>query len=217
MIETHLIYIIAGAVLITGTIIYMVIRYEKARRAGLREFALRAGFSYEKDFTPGPEFQGLKLFNRGHSRKASNLAAGVRGGVSYKIFDYRFTVGGGKNSHTYRQTVAFALIERANLPHFVLAPENFFHKIGEKFGFQDIDFGRFPGFSDHYLLRGEDEAAVRELFQPRLLEYFQGKKLKTTIEGVGKSLILFKSGKRIKPGELDIFFNRFREMIVFFN
>ena len=216
MSEPYVIYILAGILITGGISFYLVIRYEKARREALRKIALRLEFSYEKEFTPGPGLQKLKLFNKGHSRKASNLLTGERHGVSYKIFDYRYTVGGGRNSHTFRQTIAFALLTQANLPHFILAPENFFHKIGEKLGFQDINFRDFPGFSQHYLLRGENVEAIRGLFKPRLLEYFQGKKFKTTLEGGGNSLILFKHRKRIKPEDLEIFYHQFREIIPFF-
>jgi hypothetical protein len=217
MTETEIIYLIAGIALIGGLIVYLVFKYEKNRREALRQFAMSAGFSYEKNFKPGPEFEGFKLFNRGHHRKAANLMSCTRGGVSYKIFDYRYTTGGGQHSHTYRQTVAFALLKQTNLPQFMLGPENFFHKIGEKFGFRDIDFDQFPGFSDHYLLRGENEEAIRELFKPRLLEYFQDKKLKTTLEGRGNGLILFKTAKRFKPGELNAFFNQCREIVTLFD
>ena len=217
MIEKEIIYLIVGIAFIAATIILLVVRYERARREAIRELALSIGFSYEKDFKAGPELQGFKVFNKGHSRKASNLVSGKRGHVAYKIFDYRYTVGGGKNSHTYRQTVAFAQLAYSSLPHFLLGPENFFHKIGEKFGFQDIDFEHYPEFSNHYLLRGQPEEEIRKIFKPHILEYFQTRKLKTTIEGKGNGLILYKLGKRVKPAEMNGFFDQFREIVAFFD
>lgn len=210
------IYLIAAFVLIGGVVLYLVLKYEQGRREVIQEFAGRIGFSYEKKFKPGPELLDFKLFKRGHSRRASNLVSGSRGGIAYELFDYRFTRGGGQGSHIIRQTVIFARLTRTDLPQFILAPENFFHKIGRKMGLKDINFEQFPGFSDFYLLRGEDEAAVRELFKPRLLEYFQSKKSDTTLEGRGNGLILFKPGKRLKPDQWETLFNQFREMINYF-
>jgi hypothetical protein len=214
--EPYIIYILAGVLVTVLVILFLSRRYEKARREELRQLARRLEFSYEMEFTPDQGLQKLKLFNKGHSRKATNLLSGERHGVPYQIFDYRYTVGGGRNSHTFRQTVASAFLFQANLPHFILAPENFFHKIGEKFGFQDIDFSHFPGFSEHYLLRGENVEAIRQLFNTSILEYFQGKKFKATLEGDGNSLIFYKSRKRIKPEDMEMFYHQFREIVPFF-
>ncbi len=212
----EVIYIIAAFVLIGGGVLSMVLKYEKNRREAIQEFAVSIGASYEKKFNPGPELQDFKLFERGHSRRASNLLSGSRRGIAYKIFDYRFTRGGGQGSHIIRQTVIFAQLTRTDLPRFILAPEKFFHKIGRRMGLRDINFEQDHGFSDSYLLKGEDETAVRELFTPRLLEYFQSKKLKTTLEGRGNGLILYKASKRAKPEELDALYNEFREIVNFF-
>ena len=58
-------------------------------------------------------------------------------------FDYRYTTGSGKNSHTYRQTVVFFRSPEVDLPQFELKPQSFLHGIGKLFGYQDIDFA-FP-------------------------------------------------------------------------
>lgn len=60
------------------------------------------------------------------------------------------------------------------------------------------------------------ELAVRELFKPRLLEYFQSKKMDTTLEGRGNGLLLFRPGKRLKPDDWETRFNQFREMVNYF-
>jgi hypothetical protein len=216
MLEPYIIYILAGFLIAMLVIFYLVSRYEKARSEALRQLARRLEFSYEKEFTLEPGLQKLKLFNKGYARKTTNLLSGERHGIPFQIFDYRYTVGGGKSSHTYRQTVASASLSHAILPHFILAPENFFHKIGEKIGFQDIDFRQFPGFSEHYLLRGENVEAIRRLFNTSILEYFQGKKFKATLEGGGNTLIFYKSGKRIKPEDIEMFYHQFREIVPFF-
>lgn len=212
----EVIYLIAAFVLVGGVVLYLVLKYEQERREAIRELAVRMGFSYEKKFKPDPGFLDFKLFKRGHTRRATNLVSGSRGGIAYKLFDYRFTRGGGQGSHIIRQTVIFAQLTRTDLPQFVLAPENVFHKIGQKMGLKDIDFEQFPAFSDVYLLQGEDETAVRELFKPRLLEYFQSKKMDTTLEGRGNGLLLFRPGKRLKPDEWETRFNQFREMVNYF-
>jgi len=41
-----------------------------------------------------------------------------------------------------------------------MGPESFFHRIGDVFGFKDIDFDEEPGFSGCYLLKGNDSIIV---------------------------------------------------------
>lgn len=213
----EVIYIIAGAVFVIGLIIYAVLKYEKTRRQGLQDFALKAGFSFTRDFEPDEELRDFNIFRKGHARKARNLVSGSRGGVAYRIFDYRYRVGGGNNSHTYHQTVAFARLKQAALPGFYLTPEHLFHRLGEKLGMQDIDFEHFPEFSGLYLLRGEDEAAIRQVFKPYILDYFRNRKLKATIEARDNRLIYYKRGKRVKPADMAANFDQFRQLVALFD
>src|ERR1041384_2274301 len=53
------------------------------------------------------------LFNQGHGKKIKNFMYGQASGVKAAVFDYIYTVGGGKNSHTYFQSVVY--LETANL------------------------------------------------------------------------------------------------------
>ncbi|MCK4820866.1 hypothetical protein KA005_34185, partial [bacterium] len=121
------------------------------------------------------------------------------------IFDYKYTVGSGKSSHTYKQTVVYFQSDDLALPDFALRPERIFHKIGSVFGYQDIDFETSPEFSRHYLLRGVNETAIRNLFGMDVLAYFEREKSKKMcVEGNDKHLIYYKSGKLIKPEDIRI-------------
>ena len=77
------------------------------------------------------------------------------------VFDYRFTISTGKTSVTKEQTVFFMNSKELGLPDFYMKPEHFLHKIAAFLGFEDIDFEEFPGFSDQYHLKGEDEHYIR--------------------------------------------------------
>ena len=82
----------------------------------------------------------LHLFSRGHSQRAHNVLIRQEGDAQVAVFDYRYTVGHGKNSQRYKQTVIHFRSDKLNLPCFNLRPESIFHKIGSVFGYQDIDF-----------------------------------------------------------------------------
>jgi len=140
------------------------------------------------------------LFNQGHSKQIKNFMYGEANGVKAAMFDYVYVTGSGKNRTTHFQTVTY--LEPANLraPYFSLRPEGFFTKIMTAFGYQDIDFGQRPEFSKRYLLRGQDEMAIRQAFNDQLLSFFetyQG----TSVDAGNNQLFVFRASYRCQPQE----------------
>jgi hypothetical protein len=193
--------IIALIVFIIVVIILLALWFAKKRREALKAISLELGFSFDAKPKPHPhlEYPDFKLFSIGHSRKGINLMKGVHQGTQLVVFDYKYTIGHGKHSHRYTQTVAIAHVPDIDLPHFTLAPESFFSKVGKLFGKKDINFKTHKNFSDSYLLRGDDETRIRQLFQMRLLNYFEGRSNKINIEAGQDKIMVFRTGKSIKP------------------
>jgi len=152
-------------------------------------------------------FERLKpfhLFSQGWSRKIKNLMEGEANKVELAIFDYQYTTHGGQHPQTHRQSLLFIRSPKLNLPDFSLRPENVFHKIGSAFGDKDIDFETHPIFSKSYLLRGDNEAAIRGLFNNELLNFIQSQQ-KISIEGSSDQLIFYRHKNRVKPEEVESF------------
>jgi hypothetical protein len=195
-----IITVVTVIVAVIVAVIVLAIRYEKKRAEALRGFAESNGFTFsQKAGSPGevglPE---VELFGRGHSKRLTNVMAGEVEGSGVRVLDYRYTTGSGKNSSTARQTVVAVATGGAVLPDFTLARENFFHKIGQAFGYQDIDFEGFPEFSKKFLLRGADEEAIRGVFSARLIDaYIDGEA--NNVEVRGGWLLIYRHGKRLKP------------------
>jgi hypothetical protein len=127
-------------------------------------------------------------------------------GADVVVLDYQYTTGSGKNSHTHVQTVVLypGVATEARLPDFTLAPEHWWTKIGEMFGYQDINFDANEAFSKAYLLRGPDEDAIRGAFGSNALGFFaqnQG----WSVESAGGSLAVYRAGNRPTPEELQPF------------
>ncbi|MDP6107162.1 MAG: hypothetical protein QGI33_01860 [Candidatus Brocadiia bacterium] len=122
-------------------------------------------------------------------------------GIEVAIFDYRYTTGGGKSSHTWSQTVICFWSEMLKLPEFSMRPEHVFDKIGSFLGFQDIDFPRYPTFSKKYLLKGSDEEVIRAVFNESVLAFCEGI-LGLSTEGAGTCLVYYRSRKKVKPPEI---------------
>jgi hypothetical protein len=196
--------IIAGLVMV-GAIAGFIM--EAKRREALQLAASRMGFQFLPDASIQsviPASHGLELFSLGRSPRASNVLQTSAAGVSITIFDFQYTTGSGKNQATHRQTVALFQAPGATLPAFSLRPENFLHKIGATFGYQDIDFSNHPKFSAHYLLRGPDEAAIRAAFNETVLGLFENQP-DCCVEAAGPNLIIFRHGHCVKPENIPAF------------
>src|SRR5512135_1468017 len=97
--------VVAVLALVGGLIVYSA-RKERERTEQLAALAPAMGFTFE----PAPDLEAMKasgalpLYEHGHSKKLANLLSGQAGERDVKLFDYRYTTGSGKNSHTWHQT-----------------------------------------------------------------------------------------------------------------
>ena len=202
---TLTIIFIIGAVI--GGIILISHLQDKKRTEKLRQVADEMGLPFYpqgNDSLIG-ELSNFPLFSQGRSKKIKNMLHGETSEVEVGIFDFRYTTGGGKSSHTYRQTVAYFRSTDLNCPDFALRPEHLFHRIGGVFGYQDIDFESHPLFSKSYLLRGNSEHKIRNLFNEEALAFFEHQS-GLSVEGNGERLIFYRASKRVEPGEIRSFF-----------
>jgi hypothetical protein len=210
-------FVFGGVAVLVGIIWFINNRMEQRRVEALRQTAEEMGFSFEA--RPGDsfanQFPGFQLFSQGHNRVAKNLLQGKALGLEVDIFDYSYVTGSGKNRHTWQQTVLAFEIDGAALPMFSLRPETVFDKIGQWFGYQDIDFESHPKFSRSYVLRGQDEQAVRELFGDRVLDYFEESPACCT-EGGGNRLVYYRARTRVAPAKVRKFMEEgFRVLALF--
>ncbi len=196
--------VIVGILAIIAGLIWLSVYLERKRTDALRQACLRLGYSFFPRAEPGfqNELSRFSLFNHGHSRVLKNLMRGAGPDAEIAIFDYRYTVGSGKNQHTKKQTVVRLRSAKLNLPAFTLNPENIMHKIGAVFGYQDIDFAQHPGFSKRYLLRGQDESRIRMVFNDPLINFFEARN-PIWLEGQGNDLICYRNAKEVKPENLN--------------
>jgi hypothetical protein len=191
--------------------------YERKRSDALKAVADAMNFTFCKEsgmavVSATGEFH---LFSQGHSRKITNLMRGTTNDIEVSIFDYRYTVGSGKNSSTHRQTVVVFQSSLLNLPDFALRPEHVFHRIGKAFGYQDITFDRYPLFSKKCLLRGSNEEAIRKIFHDGVLKFYEGHQ-KLCTEGSGNQLVLYRTPKRVRPTEVSAFLQEAFEVFALF-
>ena len=192
-----------GAIVAVIALVWIVSSYRRKKRAeALVHVAEELGLDYAaqgaEEFVEG--FGPFELFSRGRAKKVLNLMQGAADERGLAIFDYQFVTGSGKSAKTWHYTVLCIRFDGQPAPTFSLRPENLGDKILGWFRSHDIDFDTHPTFSKRYVLYGEDEIAVRNLFTPTVLEYFEERK-SLSAEAIGQTLLVYRLG-RVPPEDI---------------
>jgi hypothetical protein len=175
----------------------------KERTRILQATATQLGWSFvaSAQFNMIPGLERFALFSSGQGRRITNFMYGEASGIKAAVFDYAYTTGSGKNRQTHYQSVVYLEPGNLRLPYFSLRPESFLLKIFTAFGYQDIDFGQRPEFSRQYILRGQDESAVRQTFSDGLLSFYESYP-GTCTDGGGNQLFVYRGGYCFQPQEI---------------
>jgi hypothetical protein len=144
------------------------------------------------------ELGWCELFSRGRAKKILNLMRGSNEGREVAVFDYQYITGHGKSRKTWYSTVACLRSDGPPFPGFSLRPAGTWDKISNWFGGADIDFDTHKRFSRSFRLRGQNERAVRMLFTPQVLDYFEHHS-GISAEGSDQTLVFYRHGKSVPP------------------
>lgn len=203
-----------GLMALLVVVIVVSRRKERERTEAMERVCIEIGFVFEPraDVDLLTSLGDLPLYKRGHSRRAKNMMTGRVGDDAVKVVNFQYTTGGGQHQHTSKQTVAVFPQVTRSLPDLQLAPENVFHKLGQVFGYQDIDFESNPDFSSRYLVRGPDETAIRAALYPETLSFFAEHE-GWTVEIRSGTVGIYRAGQRSKPEDVRTFLEEAREVL----
>jgi len=187
--------------------IFTRLRKRKKRTQQLQATAAQLGWNFAASAPLNmiPGLERFALFNDGQQgRQIKNFMYGEASGIKAAVFDYLYLGGfsvGRRGRNIYATSVVYLETPYLRVPYFTLRPENFLTKIFTGFGYQDIDFGQRPEFSRQYILRGQDEQAIRQTFNDRLLSFYETYP-GTCTDGGGNQLFVYRDGYRFQPQEI---------------
>ena len=151
------------------------------------------------------------LFSNNSKSQITNMLHQEDKETELAFFDFTFEIGGGISrisrdhgisyASRYQQSVVYFCSPKLDLPQFVLQPEKKFHEFGD---LQDIDFSSHTKFSDDYLLQGNPEESVRNLFNDQLLDFFESKP-GLCVEGGANQMLFYRLNERVSPNNLSQF------------
>jgi hypothetical protein len=186
----------------------LVCLFDNQRTNEIEAFARSLGVPFRR--TPKKSDQalpiGCSLEQKGCDHVIENVLEAVRTeDLILTLFDYKYTSDSNpldylsSHSHppTYTQTISRIQSPLLKLPFFNLFPETIFASVGKLFGGSDVNFPEAPGFSDQYILRGGDEAALRTIFTPALRDFLEPLQ-HLTIEGADDVLFVYRWTRRTK-------------------
>ena len=181
------------------------------RRKALRTWAESHGL----DFSPGRDsrmddrFREFGCLRQGHSRYACNVSHGNWNGLNVTAFDYHYTTGHGK--HRSHHTFSAVILEGP----FPLTPlrirrEGIFDKVGEFFGFDDIDF-ESAEFSRQFHVTSPDRRWAYGVIHQRMMDYL----LRAPQFAVqfSRTHIIAWRARRLTPAQLDAALGLIRDML----
>lgn len=153
-------------------------------------------------------------------RVAENVLRGEAGGAEVFVFDlltqHVARPAGAAGRGSYAETVVCARVSGAGLPRFALAPKGFWPRLSRLAGGADVEVSPRPVLSRLYSLRGEDEGAVRRLFEaPALASFFEARE-GFCVEGEGDRLVFYRHGVSLPPERLRPFIDETLEAVRLF-
>lgn len=169
---------------------YAIVR-SKVQREFMQQFAAAEGYAYAKD----GELEGRDgfIFGIGHSKTISNFLTGQEGSMPVHLFNYAYTVGHGKESHTY----AFTIYE-IEFPNVL--PAMILHEKGRNFGEALWDLsgkktvvsleGDFGKFFNLKVEKGLEIEAL-EIFTPDLMLKLRDEWKNFSLEFVNRHLYVY--------------------------
>lgn len=169
----------------------------KRRREELAALANRLGWTFHADnlHSISSRYPGLKFLERGSNRYGYNVLSGRYGDRAACGFDYHYETystdsKGRRTTHHHRCSV---VVIETGLPlkPLTIRPEGFFDRVGEFFGFDDIDFESIE-FSRAFHVWSPDKAWAFDVIHQETMEYLLGAP-RFSIELLGPRIFVYRA------------------------
>jgi len=163
------------------------------RKKALRQLAAekRLRFSGRDPFNLPNVYGRTRLCSTGHSRKAKNVIYGALGAHEVRYFDFRYTTGSGKNSHTHHFG-ACALHTDCHFTPLIVRREGLFDKVAGFFGFDDVDLDHAE-FNRRFYVGCSDKKFAYDVLSQRAMQFFLDRE-RLSMEMRWNYLIFYRSG-----------------------
>jgi hypothetical protein len=154
-----------------------------------------------------PNAASFQLFEQRfnhYSGAIANLLSGNIHDAQVLVFDYSYLVGRndyGRDVSGRHQTVVFIMSPELNLPYFNLSPSQMIN-----LHLNRLQFPAHLAFTDSYTLVGNDELAIRRVFNDQVIAFFESNR-GASVEGGGGQFFLYYDRTLVPPPNLQNLIN----------
>lgn len=89
--------------------------------------------------------------------------------------------------------------------------EKLFDRVMAFTGYKDVDFDMYPGFSNKFLIMGNNEAEIRAFFTDEIIRFFENHQI-YHLESNGEALVIFDKIKLARTDETIAFIEYGKEL-----
>ncbi|MHB8634197.1 MAG: hypothetical protein ACYDBQ_09565 [Thermoplasmatota archaeon] len=181
---------VVGVMVVIGGIVALILVVQAKERQALISFAQSHGWSFtaRDDANRPARYAAFRPFGEGYARAAFNIMTGTQDGVSFDLFDYRYTVGSGKNQQTIENRVA-AFPMPVSAPCLRLSHVTFGDKIAAAFGHHDIQF-ESAEFSKRFWVQCQDRKFAFDAIDARMMEWLLANGADVSWQWIDKTLVI---------------------------
>ena len=165
--------LVVAVVAVAVVVAWLGRRAEAKRRAALAAFAVNNGWRFvDADDSYCTRWHGPP-FDAGDHRRARNVLAGTHRGRPMVAFDYSYQTHstdsqGHRHTTTHSYTVC-TLGLPAPVPGLSVTPESLLTRVGEAFGFSDIQL-ESEDFNRRFRVRAPDPKFAYDVLSPRTMQ-----------------------------------------------
>lgn len=168
------------------------------RQIRLQKMANLKGWTFDREVDWNTSYlRNFRFFDSRPIEMKNNSLQGLDtiNNAKWEIADIVFDEGAMLALEVYQTTVQIVRLPTL-IPRFIIDKEGLFDKIFDKVKVLsgskgDIDFVKFPGFSNKFQLSGEDEDAIKDFFTDDLIQFLEENEIHH-IESNGEALMIFK-------------------------
>jgi MFS superfamily sulfate permease-like transporter len=134
--------------------------------------------------------------------------------VSWEIADVTFSEGTAFTAETFNTTLMTLKLNK-KIPVFTMEKEGVIEKVFDRVmaftGYKDIDFEMYPGFSNKFLITGNNEPEIRAFFTDEIIRFFENHQI-YHLESNGEALVIFDKIKLARTDETIAFIDYGKEL-----
>lgn len=132
--------------------------------------------------------------------------------MHWEVFDIAFQEGALISAETYHTTVQMIHVKK-KLPAFTLEREQVLDRMMSLAGYEESGFKVFTDFSKKFVLKGLDEATIRNFFTPKMIAFFESEDI-YHLESNGEALFIFKYLRLASPHNIEDMVNYSQRLLL---